>query len=119
MANEYIEAAPELRDYAIELLSDLIAFKSTAGNEGPAMRYIHDRMAEVADEVEFVPVTEDIKNDPDYSYPVVTEYGDRPNVRAVRRGTGGGKSVILNSHLDVVPPSSGHVKPFTARIDDG
>ncbi|MFP4250662.1 MAG: M20 family metallopeptidase [Armatimonadota bacterium] len=119
MKNEYIEAAPELRDYAIELLSDLIAFESTVGNEGPAMRYMHDRMEEVADEVEYVPVTEEIKNDPDYSYPVVTEYGDRPNVRAVRKGTGGGKSVILNTHLDVVPPSSGHVDPFEARLEDG
>ncbi len=119
MPNEYIQAAPELRDYAIELLSDLIAFESTAGNEGPAMRYMHDRMEEVADEVEYVPVTEDIKNDPDYSYPVVTRYGDRPNVRAVRKGTGGGKSVILNTHLDVVPPSSGHEDPFKARLDDG
>ncbi|MFO8081699.1 MAG: M20/M25/M40 family metallo-hydrolase [Armatimonadota bacterium] len=119
MKNEYIEAAPELRDYAIELLSDLIAFESTVGNEGPAMRYMHDRMEAVADEVEYVPVTEDIKDDPDYSYPVVTEYGDRPNVRAVRKGTGGGKSVILNTHLDVVPPSSGHEDPFKARLEDG
>lgn len=119
MRNEYLEAAPELHDDAIELLSDLIAFESTVGNEGPAMRYMHERMADVADEVEFVEVTEAIKDDPDYSYPVVTEYGDRPNVRAVRRGTGGGKSVILNTHLDVVPPSSGHVDPFRARLQDG
>lgn len=119
MTNEYLRAAPELHDYAIELLSDLIAFRSTVGNEGPAMRYMHERMQEVADQVEYVPVTEAIKDDPDYSYPVVTEYGDRPNVRAVRKGTGGGKSVILNTHLDVVPPSSGHVDPYSARVEDG
>ncbi len=119
MSNRYLEAASELHDNAVDLLSELISFESTVGNEGPAMRYMHDRMEEVADEVEFVEVTEEIKNDPDYSYPVVTEYGDRPNVRAVRRGTGGGRSLILNTHLDVVPPSSGHVNPFDARIDDG
>ena len=119
MSNEYLKAASELNDQAIEILSDLIAFESTVGNEGPAMRYMHDRMEEVSDEVEFVEVTEDIKKDPDYSYPVVTDYGDRPNVRAVRKGTGGGKSVLLNTHLDVVPPSSGHVDPFNARLEDG
>lgn len=118
MSSEYVKAAHDLRDDAIELLSELIAFESTVGNEGPAMRYMHERMSEVADEVEFVEVSEAIKDDPDYSYPVVTEYGDRPNVRAVRKGTGGGKSVILNTHLDVVPPSSGHVDPFNARIED-
>jgi acetylornithine deacetylase len=119
MSNPHLEAASSLYDDAVALLSDLIAFPSTVGNEGPAMRYMHERMSEVADEVEFVEVTEAIKDDPDYSYPVVTQYGDRPNVRAVRKGTGGGKSVILNTHLDVVPPSSGHVDPFNARHEDG
>ena len=119
MSNPHLEAASSLYDDAVALLSDLIAFPSTVGNEGPAMRYMHERMGEVADEVEFVEVTEAIKDDPDYSYPVVTQYGDRPNVRAVRKGTGGGRSVILNTHLDVVPPSSGHVDPFNARHEDG
>lgn len=119
MSNPHLEAASSLYDDAVALLSDLIAFPSTVGNEGPAMRYMHERMGEVADEVEFVEVTEAIKDDPDYSYPVVTRYGDRPNVRAVRKGTGGGKSVILNTHLDVVPPSSGHIDPFNARHEDG
>ena len=85
MSNPHLEAASHLYDDAVSLLSDLIAFESTVGNEGPAMRYIHERMSEVADEVEFVEVTEAIKDDPDYSYPVVTQYGDRPNVRAVRK----------------------------------
>ncbi len=119
MSNRHIEAASELYDDAVDLLSDLIPFESTAGNEGPAMRYMHERMGEVADEIEFVEVTEAIKDDPDYSYPLVTEYGDRPNVRAVKRGAGGGRSVILNTHLDVVPPSSGHVDPFDPRVEDG
>ncbi len=119
MSNPHLEAASHLYDDAVALLSELIAFESTVGNEGPAMRYMHERMSEVADEVEFVEVTEAIKDDPDYSYPVVTQYGDRPNVRAVRKGTGGGKSLLLNTHLDVVPPSSGHVDPFTARLEDG
>jgi len=119
MTNPYLDAVAELRESAAGLLSELIGFESTVGNEGPVMRYMHERMAQVADEVQFVEVTEAIKDDPDYSYPVVTTYGDRPNVRAVKRGTGGGKSLILNTHLDVVPPSSGHVDPFVAREEDG
>ncbi len=119
MTNHYLNAVAGLRANAAGLLSELIGFESTVGNEGPVMRYMHERMAQVADEVEFVEVTEAIKDDPDYSYPVVTIYGDRPNVRAVRRGTGGGRTLILNTHLDVVPPSSGHVDPFRAREEDG
>ncbi len=119
MSNRYTDAGARLRDEAVGLLSELISFESTVGKEGPVMRYMHGRMSEVADEVEFIEVTEAIKDDPDYSYPVVTRYGDRPNVRAVKKGRGGGKSIILNTHLDVVPPSSGHIEPFTARQENG
>ncbi|MGC9318551.1 MAG: hypothetical protein ACP5KN_11035, partial [Armatimonadota bacterium] len=72
MANRYLDAARSLHDDAVDLLSELIGFESTSGNEGPVMRRVHERMGEVADEVEFVEVTEAIKDDPDYSYPVVT-----------------------------------------------
>ncbi len=112
-------AADSLSEDVTELLSDLIGYPSTDGNEGPVMEYMHGRMSEVADEVEFVEVTETIKNDPDYSYPVRLDYGDRPNLRVVKKGTGGGKTLLFNTHLDVVPPSSGHVDPFKARVEDG
>ena len=112
-------AAKVLADDTRRLLSELIEYRSTDGDEGPVMKYIHERMQEVADEVEFVEVTEAIKDDPDYSYPIRLEYGDRSNVRVVKKGTDGGKTLLLNTHLDVVPPSSGHVQPFNARVEDG
>ena len=49
MANDHQEAASKLNDNAIALLSELIAFESISGSEGPAMRYMHERMSEVAD----------------------------------------------------------------------
>lgn len=119
MADDITTAAFALEDEAVNLLSELIGFESTVGHEGPVMEYMHGCMAEVADEVEFVEVTEAITQDPDYSYPVRLQYGDRPNVRAVKRGTGGGRTLLLNTHLDVVPPSSGHVDPFEARLERG
>lgn len=42
----------------------------------------------------------------------------RPNVIAVLRGSGGGKSMILNGHLDVVGVT-GMVDPFLPRIENG
>ncbi len=85
MTNHYLNAVAGLRANAAGLLSELIGFESTVGNEGPVMRYMHERMAQVADEVEFVEVTEAIKDDPDYSYPVVTTYGDRTRSAPARR----------------------------------
>src|SRR5438552_5897001 len=42
----------------------------------------------------------------------------RPSVIATRRGSGGGRSLLLNGHLDTVG-AGGMEQPFTARVDDG
>jgi acetylornithine deacetylase len=42
----------------------------------------------------------------------------RPNVVAVARGTGGGKSLVLNAHTDTVGVA-GMTDPFTPRLEDG
>jgi acetylornithine deacetylase len=49
----------------------------------------------------------------------VTIAGDeRPSVIAIRRGTGGGRSLLLNAHLDTVGVSAME-EPLSARIADG
>jgi acetylornithine deacetylase len=42
----------------------------------------------------------------------------RPNVIAVARGSGGGRSLLLNAHLDTVGVA-GMDAPFSARVDGG
>ena len=42
----------------------------------------------------------------------------RPNVVAIVKGTGGGRSIILNGHLDTVGVN-GMVDPFQPRVEDG
>lgn len=49
-------------------------------------------------------------------------YKDRPNLIGRLKGKGGGKSLILNGHIDTVPigdESKWHVDPFGAEIKDG
>ncbi|HWO98254.1 MAG TPA: peptidase [Bacillus sp. (in: firmicutes)] len=49
-------------------------------------------------------------------------FEDSPNVVAVLKGTGGGRSIILNGHIDVVPEgdeSSWTYDPYSAYIKDG
>ncbi|HWJ73043.1 MAG TPA: ArgE/DapE family deacylase [Kaistia sp.] len=46
----------------------------------------------------------------------------RPNLGGVLRGSGGGRSIMLNGHIDVVPPGAAeHWKtdPFTPVLQDG
>jgi acetylornithine deacetylase len=42
----------------------------------------------------------------------------RPNVVAVARGSGGGRSLMLNAHMDTVGVA-GMADPFTPRLEDG
>ena len=52
----------------------------------------------------------------------VLNYRERPNVTGVFRGTGGGRSLILNGHIDTVtiePASAWTRDPFGAEIVDG
>jgi len=109
-----------------QVLSDLVAFPSTVGNEKPVAEYLHARMGAFCDECAFVPNDNSLRDDPDYSSPVKDlDYTDRPNVRVARKGsgvrTGGapGKSLLLNTHMDVVPPSSMQEKPFEPQLRDG
>ncbi len=104
----------------VSFLSDLIRFPSTSGNEMEVVEFIARAFETVADEVSLVPIPPGIVDDPDYSSPVPgLSYEGRFNLRAVVRGSGGGRALIVNTHADVVPPSDGQVSPFTPIWKDG
>ncbi len=42
----------------------------------------------------------------------------RPNVIVIARGSGGGKSLMLNGHIDTVG-TAGMAQPFSGRVEDG
>ncbi len=89
---------------ARELLTDMIAFPSTHGNEAELQAYLERRWTEAGFEVERHPISEGIKGDPEYSFPARDlSFDGRCNL-VVRTGGGrAGRSVIINSHVDVVP----------------
>ncbi len=108
------------KDEVVEVLCDLIRFPSTRRKEGPVGRYLLDRMADLVDVCEAAPIAETLVVDPDYSFPLEgLTYADRPNVRLVRKGTSGGKSLLFNTHMDVVPPSQMQERPFDPQVKNG
>ena len=44
---------------------------------------------------------------------------NRPNVIAVIKGSGDGKSLLLNGHTDTVPPYDMDIPPFTPKVEKG
>lgn len=105
---------------AIEFLKDLIRIASTSGKEEPAVQFIHDRIEPLVDAIELVPLNNALKNDPDYSSPIENiDYSGRHNLRAVLKGNGAGKSLLFNTHIDVVPPSALQERAFDPYEQDG
>ena len=105
---------PEARDF----LCDLIRCPSTPGCERDAMRLALGGFKRCASRATRIPLDDALRNDPDYSTPIPDiRYKGRFNVRAVSKGTGGGPTVLFNTHLDVVPPSEDMAEPWNPRIE--
>ncbi len=102
-----------------QVLCDLIRFPSTPGKEVDAMAYAAEAFSALGD-VECVPLFNSLRDDEDYADPISgIEYDGRCNVRVRVPGSGGGRSLLMNTHLDVVPPSQGQVSPWDPRMEDG
>jgi len=90
------------------LLRDLMAIPSVSGAEQDAMAFLEAAAARLGVSVERVALSDDLLEDPEYSDPVPgLRYDGRFNLRLRRAGTGGGPTLLVNAHVDVVPPSEG------------
>lgn len=98
--NEQLSSRPE----DLELLHEVLAIDSTWGNEKPLAEFLAARMEDAG--------FEDVA--------LVESMPGRPSVAGRLRGTGGGKSLILNGHLDIYEISPDWTKnPFASTIEDG
>ncbi|MCX6622977.1 MAG: M20/M25/M40 family metallo-hydrolase [Acidobacteria bacterium] len=104
---------------AERLLCELIREPSLPGQEAAAVDCAA-RWFEPLAEVERIPLSNDLKTDVDYSDPVAgIEYDGRSNLRLRVPGSGGGRTLLFNTHLDVVPASEGQPSPFDPTPADG
>jgi len=98
-------------------LLDLLRIPSVYGREAEAQRYIRDALRNIGCRVRQVPIREGLRGDPEYSHsdhPV--PFRGRPNIMVLAGGRGEGRSVILNTHVDVVPAGS-WATAFDATVD--
>lgn len=82
----------------VELLRELVGISSVSGNEGPLARFVEELVRS-------------------WGLDVVR---DDTGVKVTVAGTRPGKTLVLLSHLDVVPPGEGWTRePFEPVIEDG
>jgi len=122
-----------VRKETLDFFSELMRFPSTPGNEQQAMEWLARRLRPLCDEVALVPFPEAFAEDPEFSDPIPgMRYEGRANLRAVLGGAGpaegapaagdrapGPRSLVINAHVDVVPPSEGQVAAFEPAVRDG
>jgi len=109
----------------IDFLQLLVKTPSVSGDEEQIQGIIKDRLNRLGLQIDYwEPKTEDLIAHPasKESHPKEEGYKNRPNVVGIFKGTGGGRSIILNGHSDVVSP--GDVRrwkfdPWSGHIEDG
>jgi acetylornithine deacetylase len=113
----------ELGTDAIRFLQDLIRIPSITGSETEAQLFFADRLRELKLEVDcWNPKTEDVQTHPTFSDDGLP-LGERPVVVGHLRGKDPkARSLILNGHMDVVPPgeeSAWTDGPWSGAFRDG
>ncbi|WP_128425617.1 peptidase [Gudongella oleilytica] len=109
------------RDEAAGYLSGLLKHPSVMGSEESAQRYYAELLKLLDMEIDiWEPRAEDMKINPDFM-PARDDYTGSPDVVGVLRGTGGGRSILLNGHVDVVPAGGNDWTddPWSGKIEDG
>src|SRR4051812_26693540 len=94
-------AIDERRDELIQTVADLVHFPSVLGAEAGVQGYVAEHLGTSGLATESWELDESIKAQPNAGESHVPFVG-RPNVTAKRAGAGGGRSLIMNGHIDVV-----------------
>lgn len=110
------------KDKLLSQLQRLVSVPSVVGSEGACQELVADWMKGCCDAVDvWEPDAAWLERHPAY-FLRGTDFRGRPNVVGVVKGRGGGRSLILNAHVDVVDPGPAEAwrhEPWSGAISDG
>jgi acetylornithine deacetylase len=122
-------AEKKVRNYITEnrirgtrLLQKLVQEPSTRGNESGAQAVIIEKCRELGLEMDIWEIGGEGLSVHEAFCSDRKDFRGNPNAVGILRGTGGGKSMILNGHIDVVPAGNYHDwdrDPFSGHIECG
>ncbi|MCM3664356.1 peptidase [Mesobacillus subterraneus] len=122
-------AEEKVRNYITEnrirgtrLLQKLVQEPSTRGNESGAQAVIVEKCRELGLEMDIWEIGGEGLLAHEAFCSDRKDFRGNPNAVGILRGTGGGKSMILNGHIDVVPAGDNNdwdLDPFSGHIECG
>jgi acetylornithine deacetylase len=122
MEDQIVEWLAENRMKGIKLLQRLVQERSTRGEESKAQAIIIEKLREIGLSLDIWEIGgAELTNHPIFCSDRKSFRGN-PNVIGVLKGTGGGRSIILNGHIDVVPEGdleAWNEDPYSGVIQNG
>lgn len=120
---QLLEEIDRLQPTAIDLLQNLVRIPSITGEEAKAQTFVGNILAELGLSVDaWCPKREELASHPAFSDDGLP-LGERPVVVGRLKGSdSSARSLILNGHVDVVPPGvvdAWNDGPWSASIHDG
>ncbi|WP_066061320.1 peptidase [Neobacillus soli] len=112
----------ENRARGARLLQILVRENSTRGNESSTQAIVIEKCRQLGLTLDIWEIGGDELKNHDAYFCDRQSFEGNPNLVAVLKGTGGGKSIILNGHIDVVPvgdEQSWNHAPFSGMIECG
>jgi acetylornithine deacetylase len=118
-----VEKVDENWERELGFLRGLVRRPSTLGNEALVQHFVAEELKKLGLEPDVWQIDQaEIARMPGYS-PVEWSYEGRPNIAAVWRSrSGGGRSLLFNGHVDVVPSTPDHHwthDPWGGEVEDG
>lgn len=106
----------------IRLLQQLVQENSVRGNESSAQAVIIEKCRKLGLDLDIWEIGGDELKEHKAFYCDRKDFSGTPNVVAVKKGKGGGRSIILNGHIDVVP--EGNIEdwihhPYSGMVENG
>jgi acetylornithine deacetylase len=109
------------REDAVSLLQELVRVPSVTGEEGAVGEVVGRAFAERGLDVDTWDATPEEMEPYRDHVGEQDSYENRPNVAGVRRGKGGGRSILLNAHTDTVDPGDPAAwkgDPLSGNLED-
>ena len=110
------------RDHGVELLQKLVQANSTQGNEQFAQTIVIEKLRKIGLKVNvWEPDGKVLATHPYFASPR-KDFKGSPNVVGILKGTGEGRSIILNGHIDVVPEgdiAQWEHSPYSGEVING
>lgn len=106
----------------ITLLQRLVQEPSKREQEGRAQAIIVEKCRELGLSIDLWELGDEALRNHPHFYCDRMDFRGNPNLVAVKKGKGGGKSLILNGHIDVVPegnPNDWEEDPFSGIVKEG